>query len=181
MSTNSPSREVSYDPRDTKQAPRKSSRLRNKDKERKQTSRGSVSSKESKAPRIIKSSSSSEKSKLATLHTPKRGSPKTNDDSDDSKSNSSSKMSFWGSPDLSVGVENLLKLIKLNGDSKDLIISLNICTVKNMIQLSDQDIDDVTNLFSRQDLRNPNFQDAIIKVLCLGKCFKLLIKEKYGS
>jgi len=180
MSTNSPSREVSHDPRDTKQAPRKSSRLRNKDKERKQTSRGSVSSKESKAPRIIKSSSSSEKSKLATLRTPKRGSPKTNDDSDDSKSNASSKMSFWGSPDLSVGVENLLKLIKLNGDSKELIISLNVCTVKNMIQLSDQDIDDVTNLFSRQDLRNPNFQDAIIKVLCLGKCFKLLIKEKHG-
>ena len=43
MSTNSPSREVSHDPRDIKQAPRKSSRLRNKDKERKQTSRGSVS------------------------------------------------------------------------------------------------------------------------------------------
>ena len=88
-------------------------------------------------------------------------------------------MSFWGSPDLSVGIENLLKLIKLNEDSKYLIISLNICTVKNMIQLSEQNIDDVTNLFSRQDLRNPNFQDAIIKVLCLGKCFKLLIKEKY--
>ena len=43
-----------------------------------------------------------------------------------------------------------------------------------------QDIDDVTNLFSRQDHRNPNLRDAIIKVLCLAKCFKLFIKDKYG-
>ena len=48
-------------------------------------------SKESKAPENFKSSSSSEKSKLATLHTTKRGSHKT---SDDSKSNLSSKMPF---------------------------------------------------------------------------------------
>jgi hypothetical protein len=32
-------------------------------------------------------------------------------------------------------------------------------------------------MFSRQDLRDSSFQDSIIKVICLGKCFKMLIKE----
>jgi hypothetical protein len=36
-------------------------------------------------------------------------------------------------------------------------------------------------MFSRQDLRDSVFQDSIIKVICLGKCFKMLIKEKSGS
>jgi hypothetical protein len=51
----------------------------------------SVSSKEFKAPKVIKSSSSSEISKLASLRTPKKGSYKNDDESDDSKSNASSK------------------------------------------------------------------------------------------
>jgi hypothetical protein len=49
-----------------------------------------------------------------------------------------------------------------------------------MIQLSALDLYEVGNLFSRQDLRDSAFQDSIIKVLCLGKCFKILIKEKSG-
>ena len=49
-----------------------------------------------------------------------------------------------------------------------------------MIQLSDLDLYEVGNLFSRQDLRDSAFQDSIIKVICLGKCFKILIKEKSG-
>jgi hypothetical protein len=32
-------------------------------------------------------------------------------------------------------------------------------------------------MFSRQDLRDSVFQDSIIKVICFGKCFKMLIKE----
>jgi hypothetical protein len=35
-------------------------------------------------------------------------------------------------------------------------------------------------MFSRQDLRDSVFQDSIIKVICLGKCFKTLIQEKSG-
>jgi hypothetical protein len=89
-------------------------------------------------------------------------------------------LSFWGSPDLSAGVENLFKLIKLHYDKKFLMISMNLCNVRNMIQLSDQVLQDVTELFSRQNLRNPNFQDAVIKIFCLEKCFKLLIKENTG-
>ena len=145
-----------------------------------QTSKRSVSSKESKAPKVIKSSSSSEVSKLASLRTPKKGSYKNDDDSDDSKSNASSKMSFWGSPDLSRGIEKLFKLIKINEHSKFLITSMDLGNVRNMIQLSDQDLHDVISLFSRQDLRDPNFQDSIIKILCLGKCFKLVLKELHG-
>jgi hypothetical protein len=34
--------------------------------------------------------------------------------------------------------------------------------------------------FSRRDLRDSNFQDTIIKVLCLGKSFLNLIKENRG-
>jgi hypothetical protein len=35
-------------------------------------------------------------------------------------------------------------------------------------------------MFSRQDLRDSVVQDSIIKVICLGKCFKTLIEEKAG-
>jgi hypothetical protein len=104
VSSSSPTREVSHDPRDTKQAaPRKSSRIKNK--QLMQASKRSVNSKESKAPEIIKSLSSSEKPKLASLRTPKKGRHENDDDNDDSMSNSSSKKSFRGSPDLSRGIE----------------------------------------------------------------------------
>jgi hypothetical protein len=49
-----------------------------------------------------------------------------------------------------------------------------------MIQLSNLDLHDLENMFSRQDLRDSVFQDSIIKVICLEKCFKTLIKEKSG-
>jgi hypothetical protein len=35
-------------------------------------------------------------------------------------------------------------------------------------------------MFSCQDLRDSVFRDSIIKVLYVGKCLKVLIKEKYG-
>jgi hypothetical protein len=151
-----------------------------KNKQLMHTSKRSVSSKESKASKIIKSLSSSEMSKLASLHTPKKESHNNDDESDDSKSNASSKMSFWGSPDLSRGIEKLFKLIKFNEESKLLFTSIDVGNVRNMIQLSDQDLHDITSLFSRQDLRDPYFQDSIIKILCLGKYFKLVLKEIHG-
>jgi hypothetical protein len=119
-------------------------------------------------------------SKLASLCTPKKGSYKNDDESDDSKSNASPKMSFLDSPDLSRGIEKLFKLIKFNEESKLLLTSMDLGNVRNMIQLSDQDLHDITSLLSRQDLRDPNFQDSIIKILCLGKCFKLVLKEIHG-
>jgi hypothetical protein len=57
---------------------------------------------------------------------------------------------------------------------------MDLGNVRNMIQLSDQDLHDITSSFSRQDLSDPNFQDSIIKILCLGKCFKLVFKEIHG-
>jgi hypothetical protein len=110
---------------------------------------------------------SSEKSKLAKLRIPKKGNYNDNDNNDDNTSSLSSKVTFLGSPDLSVGVQNLFKLIKLDEDVRFLIISMNLCYVRNMVQLSDQ------VFFSRQDLGDPSFQFAIIKILCLEKCFKL--------
>jgi hypothetical protein len=64
-------------------------------------------------PKIVKSSSSTEKAKLETLYSPNKCSPKvieSHEDSENSnnKSKSSSKMSFWGSPDLYPGIENYL-------------------------------------------------------------------------
>jgi hypothetical protein len=59
-------------------------------------------------PKIVKSSSSTEKAKLETLYTPNKGSLKvikSHEDSENSNTNSKSKssfkMSFWGSPDYS--------------------------------------------------------------------------------
>jgi hypothetical protein len=46
-----------------------------------------------------------------------------------------------------------------------------------MIHLSNLELDELSSLFSRRDLRDSNFQDAIIKILCLGKSFLNLIKE----
>jgi hypothetical protein len=57
---------------------------------------------------------------------------------------------------------------------------MNLCSIKNIIQLSNLDLHDLGNMFSRQDLRDSVFQDSIIKVICLGECFKTLIKEKSG-
>jgi hypothetical protein len=57
---------------------------------------------------------------------------------------------------------------------------MDLGNVRNMIQLSDEDLHDSTSLFSRQDLREYNFQGSIIKDLILGKCFKLVLKEIQG-
>jgi hypothetical protein len=65
-------------------------------------------------PKIIMSSSSTEKPKLETLHSPTKRSPmviKSHEDSDNSKSKSSYKVSFWGSPNLSPGIENTFTAI----------------------------------------------------------------------
>jgi hypothetical protein len=65
-------------------------------------------------------------------------------------------------------------------NSNSLIISINLCNIKNMIHLSNLELDELSSLFSRRDLRDSSFQDTIIKVLCLGKSFLNLIKEKHG-
>jgi hypothetical protein len=49
-----------------------------------------------------------------------------------------------------------------------------------MIHLSNLELDELSSLFSRRDLRNSSFQDTIIKVLCLEKSFLNLIKENHG-
>jgi hypothetical protein len=73
-------------------------------------SRKSNTPAEPKMPKIVKSSSSTEKAKLETLYSPNKGSIKVIKSLEDSektnnKCKSSSKMSFWGSPDLSPGIE----------------------------------------------------------------------------
>jgi hypothetical protein len=138
-------------------------------------------------PKIVKSSSSTEKSKIETLYSPNKSSPKvikSHEDSENSSSNnkskSSSKMSFWGSSDLSPGIEKLFNAMNLYDNSKSLMISINLCNIKNMIYLSNFELDELSSLFSRRDIRDSSFQDTIIKVLCLGKSFLNLIKENHG-
>jgi hypothetical protein len=60
---------------------------------------------------------SSEKSKLSKLQIPKKGKYKHHGNNEDNNSNLSSKVSFWGSPVVSVGVENLFKLAKFHEDA----------------------------------------------------------------
>jgi hypothetical protein len=138
-----------------------------------------------KLNQLKKSSSSTEKAKLETLYSPNKGSPKvikSHEDSENSnnKSKSSSKVSFWRSPDLSPGIEKLFNAMNLCDSSKSLIISINLCNIKNMIHLSSLELDELSSLFSRRDLWDLSFQDTIIKVLCLGKSFLNLIKENHG-
>jgi hypothetical protein len=132
-------------------------------------------------PKIINSTSSIEKQKLNILPNPKKDIPtvtKSHQDSHSNKSKSSAKTSIWGSPDMSSGTEKLFEVMGLYNKSKTLIISMNLCSIKNIIQLSNLSLHDLGNMLSCQDLRDSVFQDSIIKVLCLGKCFKTLIKEK---
>jgi hypothetical protein len=52
-------------------------------------------------------------------------------------------MSFWGSPDLSPGIEKLFNAMNLCDNSKSLIISINLCNIKNMIHLSNLELDEL--------------------------------------
>jgi hypothetical protein len=90
-------------------------------------------------PKIVKLSSSTEKAKLETLYSRNKGSPKvikSHEDNENNKRKSSSKMFFWGSPDLYPGIETLLRAMNLCENSKSLIISINLCNIKNLIHLS---------------------------------------------
>jgi hypothetical protein len=94
----------------------------------------------------------------------------SHEDSDDSKITTSSKVSSWGSLDLSSDVEILLKTIGVKENSRSLIVSMYFSSIKNMIQLFNLDLDEIGKLISIQDLREAVIQDSIIILLCQGKC-----------
>jgi hypothetical protein len=105
--SSSTKREVSHDPRQIEPRQTRSSRLNRKYLGG--HSRKSYTSTEAKMPKIVKSSSSTEKAKLETLYSLNKGSPKVikshgDSENSDDKSKSSWKMSFWGSPYLSPGI-----------------------------------------------------------------------------
>jgi hypothetical protein len=130
--------------------------------------------------KYIKSASSTEKQKLDIRSSPKNDNPtviKSHGDSHRSKSKSSSKSSFCGFPVTSTGIENLFEAMDLYNKSNSLIISVNLCSIINMIQLSSLDPQEFGNMFSRQDLRDSVFQDSIIEGTCLRKCFKKLFEK----
>ena len=52
---------------------------------------------------------------------------------------------------LSQGVENVFIAMDLNDSSRSLIVYMNLCTMKNMIKLSNLDVEDVSNLFSHKE------------------------------
>jgi hypothetical protein len=67
-------------------------------------------------PKIAKSSSSTEKSKLETLYSPNKGSPKViksheHSENSNEKSKLSSKMSIRVSPDSSPGIEKYARIL----------------------------------------------------------------------
>jgi hypothetical protein len=166
----SPTRKgATHNPREVDQGPRRSTRTMKEQpgnyprRPQKRQTKRLVTSKDVKMPKIFKSPSSSQKQKLDLLQSPKKNNPtvtKSHEDSHSIKCNSSSKKSFWGSPDISSGIENLFDALGLYEKSKSLIIAMNLCSIKNMIQLSELDFHDVVNLFPRQDLRESVFQDS---------------------
>jgi hypothetical protein len=142
--SSSTKREVSHDPREIEPRQRRSTRLNRKYPGG--NSRKPSTSKEAKLNEIVKSSSSTDKLKLETLYNPNKGSPKvieSHKDSENTKSKSqpSSKMSFWGSTDLSPVIEKLFNAINLCDHSKSLIICINLCNIKNLIHLSNLELD----------------------------------------
>jgi hypothetical protein len=178
-------REVTQNPRDSDQGLRsaRTNKKQSGDHTRKteghQTKR-SISYKDTKMPKVIKSASSIEKQRLDILPNPKKANPKVTKSHQDSHSNNSkasAKASFWGSPDISSGIEKLFEVMGLYNKSKTLIISMNLCSIKNIIQLSNLNLHDLGNMFSRQDLRDSVLQDSILKVLCLGECFKTTLRS----
>jgi hypothetical protein len=83
-------REVSHVPKQIEAKHRRSSRLNRKDPGT--YSRKSYTPTEAKMPKIVKSSSSTEKAKLETLYSPNKGSPKVIKSHEDSEnSNNKSK------------------------------------------------------------------------------------------
>jgi hypothetical protein len=121
-------REVTQNPRDSDQGLRRSARISKKqpgDHARKpqdrQTKR-SVSSRDTKMPKIIKSASSIEEQKLDILPNPKKVNPTVTESHVKIfiviTSKSSVKTSFWGSPDISSGIEKLFEVMGLYGKSK---------------------------------------------------------------
>jgi hypothetical protein len=101
--SSSTKREVCHDPKEIEPRQRRSSKWNRK--QLGSHSRKYSTSIEDKLSKIVESSSSIEKAKLEALYSPNKGSLKvikSHEDSDNSnnKSKSSSKMSFWGSPDL---------------------------------------------------------------------------------
>jgi hypothetical protein len=122
-------------------------------------SRKSSTSTEAKIPKIFKYSSSTENPKLETLYIPNTGSPrviKSHEDSENSnnKSKSLSKMSFWGSPESSPGIEMVFNSMIIGENSKSLIIYINLCNIKNMIHLSNLELNELSSLLSLRDLQD---------------------------
>jgi hypothetical protein len=74
-------------------------------------------------------------------------------------------MSFLGLPDLSLDIEKLFNEMNLCDNSKSLIITINLYNIKNMIHLSNLEVDKLISLFSRKDLRDSNINDKILKVI----------------
>jgi hypothetical protein len=114
--SSSTKKEVSHDPREIEPKQIRSYTLNRKHPG--SHSRKSSTSMEAKMPKIVKPSSSTEKAKLEILHSPNKGSPKvikSHEDNENSNNTSklSSKMSFWGSPDLSPGIEKLFNAMNL--------------------------------------------------------------------
>jgi hypothetical protein len=88
------------------------------------------------------------------------------------KVNHHPKYPFGVDQNYPTGIEKLFNAMNLYDNSKSLIISINLCNIKNMIHLSNLELDDLSSLFSHRNLRDSSFQDTIIKILCLGKsCF----------
>jgi hypothetical protein len=155
--SSSTKREVSHYPREIEPRQRRSSRLKRKHPD--SHSRISSTSTEAKMPKIVKSYSSTKKAKSETLYIPNKDSLKvikSHEDSENSynKSKSSSKISFWGSSGSYPGIEKLFNEMNLCGNSKSLIISINLCNIKSMIHLSNLELDELYSLFSRSDLRD---------------------------
>jgi hypothetical protein len=131
-------------PREVDQAPRRLTRTMKKQpgshprRPQERQAKRPVTTKDVKMPKIVKSPSSYQKQKLDILHSSKKTNPtviKSHEDSPSIKSYLSSKKTFWGSLDISSGIENLFDAMGLYEKSKSLIISMNLCNIKNMIQL----------------------------------------------
>jgi hypothetical protein len=139
-------RGVANDPKIADTKSRKSTRLIKKTTG--DFSKKSGTSKDSKMTKFSKALPPLDITKLESLSNPNKERLtviKSNEDSESNKTKLSSK--FWGYPDLSPGIENLFNAMELNDQIRNLLISMNLCSIKSMIQLSNLDLNDVIAFF----------------------------------
>ena len=122
-------------------------------------SKKSSTSKDSKMTKFSKALPTLDITKLESLSNPNKERLtviKSNEDSESSKTKLSSK--FGGLLICLLELKDLFNAMELNEQIRNLLISMNLCSIKSMIQLSNLDLSDVIAFFHAKIYETPIFK-----------------------